>query len=48
MGNEEDWEKINEIEENPVIAAAKRYYYSETPVADGRHWHYVDGVPTVW
>lgn len=24
------------------------YWYSEEPNLDGNHWHYVDGVPTVW
>lgn len=23
-------------------------WYSETPIYDGHHWHYVAGVPTVW
>jgi hypothetical protein len=48
MGNEADWEKIKEIEENPTIAAAKLYYYSEEPITDGKHWHYTDGKPTIW
>lgn len=24
------------------------YWYSEDPIYDGAHWHYVEGVPTVW
>ena len=24
------------------------YWYSDTPNKDGKHWHYVDGKPTVW
>ena len=24
------------------------YWYSETAISDGQHWHYVGNVPTVW
>ena len=49
MGTEADWESIAVIEGNPTIAAAKRYYYSETvPEKEGNFWHYVDGTPTIW
>jgi hypothetical protein len=48
LGSEADWENVKALEENPTIAAAKRYYYSEEPLPDGNHWRYVDGVPTVW
>jgi len=27
---------------------SKLYFYSETPNTDGRHWHYVQGEPTIW
>ncbi len=26
----------------------KIYWYSETENKDGKHWHYVEGIPTVW
>ncbi len=54
QGTAEDWSKIvfaidsqdavnNQFDSIPV------YFYSETkPTGEGRYWHYVDGVPTVW
>ena len=31
-----------------AISDSKVYWYSDTQNSDGRHWHYVEGVPTVW
>ncbi|OQA78558.1 MAG: hypothetical protein BWY30_00642 [Tenericutes bacterium ADurb.Bin239] len=37
-----NWSNSWNPENRPV------YWYSEEPNPDGNHWHYVDGVPTVW
>lgn len=40
-----------EAESGPagLLGDVRCYWYSETePTEDGRYWHYVDGVPTVW
>lgn len=31
-----------------VVPDIDIYYFSETPIYDGQHWRYVDGVPTIW
>ena len=50
-GTAQDWGRIAIGEyENTCFIGAARYYYSETPDYDGRHWHYgADGAsPVVW
>ncbi len=49
-GSDSDWKKVNvisnEIQAEPTYPV---YFYSEAkPAGEGRYWHYVDGVPTVW
>ena len=42
-----EWNDVKNKEEYHV--SKKIFYYSETqPNVGGSHWHYVDGVPTVW
>ena len=49
-GTEQDWDAMTIGDnENAHFIAAARYYFSETPNYDGRHWHYdTDGVPVIW
>ncbi len=51
LGSESEWGDVKITEEvagNRVNIVAK-YFYAETkPTGEGRYWHYVDGVPTVW
>ena len=48
-GSESEWNAINFGNGNSKLTDAKRYYYSEElPSSKDTHWHYVDGVPTVW
>jgi hypothetical protein len=47
--NAAEWEAIViGADGNNNLISATRYYYSATANADGAHWHYVGGVPTVW
>ena len=49
LGTEEQWGKITVGSTNSVLTDTAKYYYSETaPGANGKYWHYVNGVPTVW
>ncbi|MCL2796560.1 MAG: leucine-rich repeat protein [Firmicutes bacterium] len=43
------WDAIAKAQ-NPGLENATVYYYSEAPVADGRHWHYdpATDLPAVW
>lgn len=47
-----DWLNVDigTSEDNPILYPnTYKYYYSEAvPARDGKYWHYVDGVPTVW
>lgn len=36
------WESYWNFSDRPV------YFYSQTAIYDGIHWHYVDGLPTIW
>ncbi len=49
-GSSDDRNAIQFADNNSWIQnEAKWYYYSETqPSVLGSHWHYVDGVPTMW
>ena len=42
------WNGIIMGNNNAPLTGATRYYYSATSILDGQHWHYVNGVPTVW
>lgn len=47
-GDVSDWNGVN-IGEWAFEALAEVYYYSETPVYDGQHWHYdAYETPVVW
>ena len=49
LGAQDEWLQISIAEENDVITQATVYYYSENePIAEGCHWHCVDGVITKW
>ena len=49
MGNIEEWNNIENIDDNTALTSREIYYYSETkPTTDGNYWHYVDGTPTIW
>ena len=45
LGTEGEWNQISIGYSNFVN---KRYYYSSTPIKDGKHWHYVNDVPTIY
>lgn len=51
-GTEEQWNEIiisEHWEGNACLFEATVYFYSENPpTTEGKFWHYVDGVPTVW
>ena len=48
-GTAQDWNKITIGADNFALTCAKRYYYSEKPNYDGKHWHFDDeGHPVVW
>lgn len=45
-GNATQWAEINT---NSTDYSDVLYYYSiEEPTTEGKYWHYLDGVPTVW
>ena len=48
-GDEEGWYNITMGSYTSYVQYASRYYYSEIiPTTTYTHWHYVDGVPTIW
>ncbi len=56
-GDEAGWSKIDKLHTVPYsnedlterFNSIPVYFYSEAkPTGEGRYWHYVDGVPTVW
>ena len=48
-GSAEDFEKIDVDKYNELIDGSTIYYYSETSVTDGAHWHYTEsGEIEVW
>ncbi|MDD4840225.1 MAG: leucine-rich repeat domain-containing protein [Clostridia bacterium] len=46
--NETRWNQL--FADNPYNDLKNKTpcYYSETKIADGAHWHFVDDVPTIW
>ena len=47
-GNESEFAQIK-INADDKTLTAPRYYYSEAnPSAEGKYWHYVDGMPVAW
>ena len=42
FGTNEQWEQFNFW--NKIVY----FYSSEKPTINGKYWHYVDGVPTIW
>jgi hypothetical protein len=47
-GTEADYQEINIMLYNDYLEEADIYYYSESPIYDNQHWHYVEDVPTIW
>jgi hypothetical protein len=49
-GTEDDWDNINFGQYNDYLAAANRYYYSETPPKNNStYWHYNKyNLPEIW
>ena len=51
-GTKEDWDNISIESSNSNLTETTLYYYieneSDLPNDNGKYWHYVDGVPTIW
>ena len=51
-GSADEWSSISIDYGNTELTPARRYYYveneSEIPADEGKYWHYVDGVPTIY
>ncbi len=43
-----EWYEIVKGSGNNSLSYATMYFYSETEITGGNHWHYVDGIPTIW
>ena len=49
LGAPEEFKAIRVESGNECFKTAKKYFYQEEkPQRRGKHWHYVDGVPTLW
>ena len=49
VGSQLEWEAISIDPINTEVLEAEVYFYSEIqPTEDGKFWHYVDGLPSVW
>lgn len=48
-GTPDEWRRCFVANGNDMLVRATIYFYIENaPTVAGNHWHYVDGVPTVW
>ena len=48
MGNEDEWNSVAISDKSTAINSNVYFYSNVQPENNGKYWHYVDGIPTIW